>query len=346
MKTLPLLLLAAIALALSSSKIQAKTITVTNQANTPADYYVATGQPYATLDALLQSPDVAAGDEVQLLPGPDTYGTVTINKSITLLGNGHYNHPETGRARLSTIYAYASNITILGLEANYLHVNQDNGGALTGFTLRKCHLTQGLTLRHNVQGAAIEGNLFSGYIDVGGSITLHQIDVVFANNVMTNNKSLEVRQVSYTANHKVLFINNTFIGENYQNHSVQGSVYDAFFVRNVFAGWQFNAFTEGNTFYHNVISAAGTLPTGNTGDGTDNLLGVALTFENNNGNRTYDYGQEDLRLTSSPYPGETVGITDTYEPYGTPANPQINNLNVANPVVNQADPLIITINGN
>ena len=337
-----------LAMAATSMGLQAKTITVTAQANTPADYYLAAGQPYAYLSDLIASPDVAEGDVLMLTPGPTSYGNVTVSKGITIQGNGHYNQPEVGIVIFHGMVVNSSNVTIegvkIGLGYGGLTVNnQQSNTGFASFLMRKCHINGGLTMNNAVNKVHFEGNLFSSSINIGAN-RANQAEVVFSNNLFTNNNQLTITKAHTGFTKSILFVNNTFIGNNYQNSSY-GQVKNTFFVRNVFAGWQFDHDTQGNTFYHNVMTAA-TLPNGNTGSGADNLLGATITFENSNGNHTYDYGREDLRLTTSPYTGEVIGITDTYVPYGTPANPQINGLRVANPTVNQADPIIITTNGN
>ncbi len=346
MKSLPLTItLVAVLVVAGLNGLAAKTITVTTQANTQADYYLASGQPYTTLDALLQSADVAEGDVLHLLPSATDYGNVNITKGITLYGNGHYFQPQTAHARLEDLNVNSANVTVIGIEAEAVNVNTQNGNtSVTDFLLRKSHITGLVRMQRYVERAHFEGNLFAGNIEIS-STTQTQTDIIFSNNLMTNNANLDIKAAGSGVTKNVLFVNNTFIGDAHQNPSYE-VVRHSIFLRNVFAGWQFNTDTQGSTFYHNLFTTTAALPAGNTGSATDNVLNGTASFENTDGNHTYNYGNEDLRLTNQPYTGEVVGITDSYNPYGTPVNANEIDVNVVNPVVSGTDPVIITITDN
>ncbi len=333
--------------ALSTLQGLAKVVTVSNSTRVPAQYYVGSLEvEFFNLTDFIDSYAVAEGDQVIVMPTTASYNSITINKAITITSNGHYDREGVGRARFNDVYIKSSNVSLEGLYIWRLTPNTDNN-KIENFYLKDCKVGSSLNLNNYASNCYFEGNVFDCSISIRTtSNTKTKSNVVFQNNLLTGNTSLYIdRTISSNQPNlsvDIRFINNTFVGANKQNTSpIEGVI----FANNVFSGWAFNAAsTTGNTFFHNVFAAAGGLPAGNDGTNTNNQVGYAVSFVNTDGNGTYDYGTEDLRLAQQPYTGQQVGITNAFVGTGSPVGAI--DLTITNPILEQNEPITIQITNN
>lgn len=71
----------------------------------------------------------AAGDTIILMPSKTSYGKITINKSVTILGK-NYDKGENEKPIAESIYIQAPNVVIEGIQCSYIYCFESGYGAL------------------------------------------------------------------------------------------------------------------------------------------------------------------------------------------------------------------------
>lgn len=203
---------------------------------------------------------VQAGDTLYIEPSSVSYGSASITKSLTLIGNGYFiaENPET--------------------QAN---TNKSEFGTLTfgqgsqGSAIMGCKL---VNLSVSVSNIRAERN-YIGYVTVGPNVS----NIVVMQNYVKYSAGGSLITISDNASNLLFsgnYLENTYSLGNTQGISMSSSS-SAIFENNVI----YNGVTIYNsTFYNNILRAGGFVPDNSV---YTNNIGNDNQFGNQNGNQQY-----------------------------------------------------------
>lgn len=155
---------------LASSILAAQTTyTVNNTASTAADF--------TDLQTAINT--VAAGSILYIQQSPTSYGTITLNKKLTLIGRSHSDPSYKTEVGQISIAAGASDSTIKGLLIANV-AESGSGGILSNIIFLDNNITSGISIgnSHTFNNTLIQGNILKG--------ALYLYDKA-SNNLITNN---------------------------------------------------------------------------------------------------------------------------------------------------------------
>ena len=333
MKTITPFLFAAMLAANAYSAV----ITVSNNANSPGQY----------TDLQLAINAATNGDTLYIHGSPTNYGTIYLNRSLTLIGPGYNPQKDLPLvASLNALYLDSvagikgcSNSVIMGLYITYLYTS--------GSPFRFDNVTIALNRisQVNMYPALSSGMVFNqNLID-------HFYSFANVNNVIIKNNIIYNATSTFSNCQSVLITNNLYFHVTVST----GFVIQDFSTisNNIFLNVHPN--TNFSTFNNNLIFNSGSdvLPYGNN-TGSGNFNGSAPQFVNDGGgnyngiNLTYDYR---LTAASAGHNGGTDGtdigpfggIDPLVDLTGTPPVPQIKIFNINNTVVLPGTPLDVYV---
>ena len=270
-----------------------------------------------------------AGDTIHVEPSPTSYGTITINKELVLIGAGFHLGENMGlqanaiTSKILRIYLSpgAENTVITGLEITY--INRTGSGVISDILITRNRILQiALTSNQNMTDIYITQNYFIGTSSTYGLQTIGSGIKTFVviNNIFDVGVSNHNR-INMDANTTSIFSQNVFNGR-------EVSTYSSTFQNNIFPRDLIvnNGFS--NTYMNN-IGVGNALPVGN-----GNQLNVTMTtvfedFNNSSSNFTSD-SRYQLKAGSpaigAGVTGEDCGAFGGVAPYrlsGIPAIPTI-----------------------
>ncbi|MGV6832000.1 MAG: hypothetical protein ACWA5P_10645 [bacterium] len=135
--------------------------------------------------------NATAGDIIYVQPSGTTYGTVTIDKSITIIGRSH---SEPGKvSQLSTVIIRTSNVELKGLQLggiNYQSSGSPNSIPFTGLTVLDCEVSS-FSLGEGFSAPTVTAD----DVTIRGSHILSSISIFpDATNVLISNNILTASQ--------------------------------------------------------------------------------------------------------------------------------------------------------
>jgi hypothetical protein len=228
---------------------------------TVSNHTIAAGQ-YTTVQAAVDAS--VAGDTVYIHGSVTSYGDVTLNKRIVLIGAGHkptgtqYDLPTT----LQNIYLSQGNSstlpsgsTIKGIRFGQLY---GSGGSLpvTNITLER-NYSDGITVYGN--NWLIKNNLIGGLsIDNFGNIIIS--NNIFQSYIVSSNKP------------SVVITNNLFLNGSYFNTVSYATITNNYFIEPSYANFSGtqNTYNKNVMIYADVLNYDAFPPAGNTGVGNLN----------------------------------------------------------------------------
>ena len=318
-----------------------KVITVDNRPNTSPDV------PNIHYASLSDAIGVAiVGDTIQIHPSATSYGSVTFNKRLILIGLSH--NPDNSKVGER---AYLGNITLQGNATNTLitglEINLINTSSVTDVS--NVHIVNNKINTYivgNSGGTAddwtIEGNIFvNAYVNPNGSQGW-----ITKNNIFDNNNSYAMQNY----NDQCSFLNNLVVSStgNFANNSVDPIVNNNIFILegNIqevkLAGTSTIAFH--NCLTRNVSGfVATTLNGSNNLDNTD--PGFSFAFAD-----IADYYNNDYNVSGAAVNAGTDG-TDlgvygamfNFDPQGRPDDfPYMTSLDISNPSVPMGQDINVT----
>jgi len=126
------------------------------------------GAPYTTINDALTAAEV--GDTIMMDGSNDSYGNITINKKVVLMGPGYW-RSENGVSGLGesdatlgtiTINAAAQGTVLRGLNMEFIKINASN------VVVNRCHVEKDVTVQAGVSTVAdnciIHQNFIGGYV--------------------------------------------------------------------------------------------------------------------------------------------------------------------------------------
>ncbi|KJD36467.1 hypothetical protein PW52_04750 [Tamlana sedimentorum] len=171
------------------------------------DNSVGANAQYSDIASALSS--ATAGDTIYVHPSITSYGTVSINKKITLVGFGHL-HPEKKTQVEDIILADgASNSKITGFYVYDDIYTANNSETLTNITIENNYIRDHLVFNSGaVDNVIVRGNLIYN-IGQGSSSTSYDN---FTNTIITNNIITDV--IGFKNYDSITIKNNIFLGIN------------------------------------------------------------------------------------------------------------------------------------
>jgi hypothetical protein len=316
----------------------AKIITVSNHTGDIA--------MYSSLPTAISS--ATAGDSIYVFPSPTSYGNITINKKLTLMGAGYYSSST-----------YTTNIDYISLE----NCSQSNfyGISISGITcstyirkliIARCFFKVNVTI--NGSNITLINNVFYGtniYLDLGNSDS-----VVVSNNIFCHKWigfNVDPTLIRNSSKSSVIISNNLFFNYN-SNAYCFSDISNAIVDNNIF--YKENPYGLSKCFTNNNLVFKGTdsLPYGDN-SGENNINSKDPEFVNMQSLNYFTFsGDYHLKDTS---PGKNagtdstdVGIYGSSESWpevtgytGKPPLPRITNMNLLNRVVGQESKVRVKI---
>ncbi|MEI6090018.1 MAG: right-handed parallel beta-helix repeat-containing protein [bacterium] len=307
----------------------AKTITLSNSTGDIA--------MYNNLQTAINSAD--AGDLIYIFPSPTNYGSITINKKLTLIGAGYY-------SKISSITninfdANSSNSQLYGL--NITGNCTLSSGTDSNYVINRCLIYGTLTLKG--ENVIINNCLFQTYQHGTGIIINNAENIIISNNIFNTQLSSAGYQISTSNKYSVLIENNIFLASS-ASQIMFSSVANAEINNNIF--YKVKPLGLSNCSVNNNIVFNGTdaLPYGDN-SGENNINAKDPEFVDMQG-LTYFTFTGDYHLKDSS-PGKNAGLDSTdigiygsaeFWPEdtgytGKPPLPIINKMNVLNKVVGE-----------
>lgn len=288
-----------------------------------------------------------AGDTIYLHPSPNSYGNVDMNKQLTVIGVGHRRLVEEGATSSHTAYVNRFQFTAAGSGSSVIgvvigHFINPGYQNVDGISIIRCRILGNgdsyIGHYSTSTGWLIEGCVFEAglnYSPSGNAVGVQFTNSVFGKNVVFR----------YAASSDVIFAHCIFLGDydaptNVNSSTLEGVV----FSENIFIGRTFDANAKNNFFNNNVIYTSGITGVWANNFDVDNTNAfVDPLFVNYpvdaTGVWSYDY---DLTLqANSPGKGTSadgtsdLGLSPTFNKYGTPFNPQLINFDLLTPYVAQ-----------
>ncbi len=321
-----------------------KIITVSNNPNSPGQYI--------RLDSAINA--ASAGDILLVSGSVTDYGlggTVTINKRLTLYGQGY--DPRKDQAlpsTISTLYirSAASGTIISGFNISYQLYEEVNTNSIV---ISRCRINQlGVSFANSTWG--INGSNYDIRENIIGQITINNndADIHFHNNII------------YGPIHGQATNTNILIYNNYFTSTAITSLSNALIYNNIFysksAAALSTAYTAtANCVYNNNIyfNTTNANPLGigvNNNSGSNNInvnpLFVNIDLTTTSLSRADNFNlQSGSRGTGAGTDGRDIGLhggsLPIQYPYsGQPAIPQIQAMNILNPVIAPTDTLKIS----
>lgn len=180
-----------VAFAAVCSMAQAKILRVNNTTGS--------GAPYTKVDDAVA--DAVAGDTIMLDGAKASYGNITINKKLVLLGPGYWRSENgvTGQGESDatmgtiTINSAAQGTVIRGLNLEYIKVNANN------VVINRCHVWNGINLISGIGNTAdncvVHQNLIAGNIQ-GYSNAIYTNFTQITNNIFTTRRNNVIRYIN------------------------------------------------------------------------------------------------------------------------------------------------------
>jgi len=322
-------------IALVACNAFATVITVSNNANSPGQY--------TTLQAAIDA--ATNGDTLYVHGSPTSYGSVNLNRSLTLIGTGY--NPQKDLPLVSSIGTLyldsvpgikgCSNSSIIGFNLQYLN-GSPSGYPFTNILVKLNRIAQVNISPTTANGLIISQNLID-YLYNLQNIT----NLIVKNNIV-------YYVVSYFSNNNAVLVTNNFFFYTTVNTNTVMQDFSTI-SNNIFLNLHPNC--SFSTFNNNLIFNSGNdvLPYGNN-TGSGNFNGSIPLFINvpdlTGINYSYDYH---LTAASPGHNGGTDGtdigpfggIDPLVDMTGTPPIPQIKTFNINNTVVLPTTPLDVYV---
>jgi hypothetical protein len=156
----------------------------------------------------------SSGDTIYVHGSSINYGSVTISKSLVIIGTGH--NPDKQMPLVSMfqdILVTTNNVQLQGLKFHYLTSSSSFG------TIKKCRIEytssiSALEFMSNPKGWLIEGNVFMVYNAIAISFGSSSGDgCIIQNNIFSSfNNSVLVSNLLNSSSHRTYFLNNVVVG--------------------------------------------------------------------------------------------------------------------------------------
>ncbi|MFI5164264.1 MAG: hypothetical protein ACHQHP_03345 [Bacteroidia bacterium] len=312
--------------------------TVSNNSNSPGQY--------TTLQAAINVAN--AGDTIYVHGSNTSYGNITVNKRLTIIGTGHNpnkSNPlvsQLGNVQLDSVAnaSGGSGSKIIGFKLTEVLGYAGAGGTKNITLARNYFVSTGTKINVTNSGWLIKNNILFGNIVVNNKSNIFIENNIFSGgSVTTSNLS------------SLLITNNIFLGTS--PATCFTTLSNALITNNIFLGVAPNGTNvTTNTFDNNITyqTISNTLPFG-TNVGSGNFSGQDPQFMNVPAN-AFSYSYDFTLMAGSPgknagTDGTDIGAYGGPSPFvdltGSPAIPQVKSLTILNPMIPVGDSLHVVI---
>ncbi|GAA4896829.1 hypothetical protein GCM10023311_21970 [Flaviramulus aquimarinus] len=313
---------------------------------------------FTSLQAAIDA--ATGGDIIYVQHSPTTYGAITVNKAITIIGRSRGDNGYISTVGTITLTTGASNVTLKGLKISSISDNSaSNGSNLTDLSIFDCDFTSSMSIGFyaNIDNILMQGNIFRSTFRLYGKTS---------NILVTNNLFLGSTNQFYTTD-TLLFSNNVVAaagsGADLTNSSTSGllNISNSIFVINSSANRQIDlnvgsgtiqvdnciSYNYNTTYTYNFETGTGITINGNVQSNInplftniDNTVSQSVAGTSSG----YDPGIDDLTLQG----GSTVtddGLHEAYnfKPFGTPTGYPSLKVTTYSPTVPKNGNLSVTI---
>lgn len=284
-----------------------------------------------------------AGDIIYVQPSPISYGAVTIDKALTIVGRSHSAPIKT--SQLDRVIIRSSNVTLKGLQ--FTSLSPSSSGApkpipFVGLTVWDCEISSvGLGEGQSAPIVTMDNITIRGSVIQTISVYADATNVLFSNNILGASFQTYNSSTLVVANNIFKFTSNMYL----YNYSTTGTVilYNNMFISNYASDANVDftgAFNLSNNLTYNYDAAFNVLFTNPNGSYTESntLANINPQFTNVDsssnsslaGNSNYDPGfrlEDDLTLKpGSPAltaggGGSEIGVNNNdfkYDTLGAP----------------------------
>lgn len=326
-----------------SVNVKATVRIVDNNVNSPSQFKTIASAINASVN----------GDTLYIQPSSQSYGNVTLNKQLTLIGGGHKPLTENMTATEIDILTLdsivntsgCSNSRIFGFKMLRMSRNSNISWNYYNIEIANSIFTSGLfDYFHYNYNLYVHNNIFQASFNFGDNS-------IITNNIFYSNGAFGVQQIGLNS----IIRNNLFLG------SVTGTAYPTWdgntIENNIFYGIKLDTTNTTNCAFLNNIGFGGnylTIPFGVTNSGSGNIL-QNPQFTSVASYSTFNYNDNFRLLTSSPghnagtdgndiglYGGGTGSIVDLT---GMPQIPYIEYLRLTQSVIAPGDQLNVQFKG-
>lgn len=252
-----------------------------------------------------------AGDIIHVMPSETSYGNVTIEKTLTLIGFAHSDPDKRSILGSVQLTTGADNTRLTSLELRDTYSVRYNTVPLTGLIVENCLLEELYFYNAGADDILIRGNVFD-YIGYGSTTSS------YSNAIITNN--IILRQV-VVINYQSVTVKNNIFSNPVSTNPVynRGYANGGISVQNNIFYYSTSATRDPNVdgvIFENCLTY--NIGTGNVAslNGTNNLDNRNPLFLEDNDNAAYDPITDDYKFeTGSPaidagVNGEDIGLYD------------------------------------
>ena len=325
--------------------------TVSNALNSPGQY--------TSLQAAIDS--AVTGDTIYVHPG--SYGNITINKRLTIIGAGF--NPQGQFTNVATVAQVtldkfvpttsASGTKLIGLNIGYIYQKPLEQFQIDSILIERCRFFTSTTSFILGNYWTLRNNLFV-WTTTSGSIDVNFYNyILFENNIFSS--PAYSYQIQRSNKSTVFFVNNLFTGH-YDNTNQFSSVSYARFENNIFFGKSPNQATNSD-FAKNIFYGNSNNNLNPSSNGVGNMSSVDPQFTSmpiDNTMYQFSYTNDYRLKATSPgknagTDGTDIGIFGGQRPMplnvititGEPQIPQIYYMFLQNSVIDPNTPLNVTI---
>jgi hypothetical protein len=314
-------------------QVQAAVITVSNR---PGDI-----AQFSDIGNAISS--ASDGDIIYVSGSATSYGNFTLTKRLTFIGSGH--NPDNDSQLVSqlgtiTLGVGSSGSEIIGFSVVIITWSA-SAAVINNINIQRCNLSSTLFINGNSREWIIQENILNNIIS--SSTSSFEENFILRNNIIGGS----VSNVRHS-----LFTNNVFLatGGIFSNSEFNVFTNNIFFQNNLNSTIGNNNVI--NCVFNNNISFGGnnpSLPSGNN-TGEDNIFANPqfVNVASNTFSYDFDYNlQGGSPGINSGSDGTDIGLFGGigYSTTGTPAVPEVTELNVLNPIVPQNGNLNLRIRG-
>lgn len=289
------------------------------------------------------------GDIIYVQPSSISYGVATINKEVTVYGNGHTPELDNGvNAQFQDVSIAADNVKISGVYVSNYGIG--TAGVRSNITIENC-LVKGIGLGSGVNGCIMQGNIITE------RVTLHTNPTFAANVTFRNNFCQFQVGVNFeNFNSTTIFTNNIITNRTWHNDNIFNNasglvIQNSIFVFNSVQNWVGNyggtPITFNNCITYNYAGYVFAALNGSNNQDNVNPQFVSIPTNTPLFNVANNYNVSPTLLGTDGFPiGIHNGVYDfDMRGYPTPLA-YIKEMNINNSIITAGTNLNITLKAN
>lgn len=303
---------------LALEMLHAAVLHLNNNTNTPSQYATFTSAQTAA----------SSGDTIMVHGSPFGYGTITISKSLTIIGPGHKpNKFPSSTAEFGQIYINPNiaGIKVCGIRTSDFDFGENNDDVI----IENVYCTGAIRIGNLCSNIQIRGSVIEAYLSLGSLV-----DILLLEYNYISVKNYSPLFSGWDGAGQKVVQHNIFAAEG--NFNLANSLRNTLFVNNIFYGVAANSGTQVDCVYNNNLSFGHTSnntlpPTGQAGaNNLENVNPQIVNIQAPNTAPNFSYSRNYRLQPGSPaigsgFAGKDIGLyTPGFEfsMTGEPQRPQ------------------------